>query len=188
MFSTEKFTPFPPNLPTLGTKETSLVLTSPRLLVLNPMAAPENVQRRSVLYIMAFCALAASIVVAAFASPSPNAEYGSSFWLLCLLALFTGVMALCVRRTHRVDPTTDNRNAPTVHASPPDEGLSGFAAWRTTRVDKLSEFKLESLPPPATLVVTQPESKRPADKSRKDAVRDHDPWARALEDHERRKK
>jgi hypothetical protein len=164
-------------------------LTSLWLLVLNPLAAPTSVERRSALYLVAFGALASSIFATTVASTPPDVGEGASFWLLCLLALFTGAMALCTRRTQRVDPAADDRSTPSVHASPPDEGLSGFAAWRRTRVDKLSKFKLDFLPLAPTPTAAQAEGRRPADKRRKDVGgREHDPFARALEDHERRQK
>lgn len=144
------------------------------------MESPEQRHRRSLLYAMAFCALA--MAVEWLAVLDRDSSFGQAyFWLVSLLALLAGLMALVLRHGADATPRSTAQQAEAVHQPTAEDGLSTLGAWRQARASRFGEFDLEFLPPlPDTMAMAQEPGRRPAAKRPPKAAERPDPWAQAL--------
>jgi hypothetical protein len=162
-------------------------LNTANLVFLSHVESPEQRRRRSLLYALAFCALAMAVEWLALMDREDSFARGY-FWLVCSLALLAGLMALVVRHGAQASPRSSaSRPAEAARQPTAEDGLSTLGAWRQTRASRFGEFDLEFLPPlPDVPAMAQESGSRPAARRPQKAAERPDPWAQALDEFDNR--
>jgi hypothetical protein len=148
------------------------------LQVLNPVETPEQRRQRSVLYILAFCAL---VFACELAGQQSDVAAGGSLWPVWLAAILTGVIVLHIMTTLKETPSGAT---PSASRGQRTNALSDLATWRNQRASTFSGFKLDFSTDDNADKSSRAQSsnKRPRRKSKGHEGAGADPMAKALED------
>ncbi len=152
-----------------------------RLQLLNPAETPEQRRQRSVLYILAFCALVFACESAGVVSRQSDGAHDSSMWPVWFAAILTGLIALHIRMGLKETPSAA---APSAARGQTISALSDLAKWRNQRASTFSGLKLDfSTEDKADKSArSQSSNKRPRPKRKGQDGTGADPMAKALED------